>query len=333
VKEYPKTQEAIQAVGTAKLVYIDLGRVNEYAAWVKPLQFVDITDSELENASFESAQKQYLEGKKEAAIRGFQNYIKEFPNGVHAIEANFNLAQLYFGKGEKEKALPYYNYVANAGDSEYEEQSLTRVCEIYISTKDYTTALPYLERLEQQADISQNRTFAQSNLMKGFYSQRNYSKTIVYAEKVLVTPKIDKRIKSDAHIMIARSAIKTNDEGKAEKAYAKVLKIASGETAAEALYYDAYFKNKSSNYEASNVAVQKLAKDYSSYKEWGGKGLILMAKNFYILGDAFQATYILESVSTNFSEYPEIVAEAKQELAVVKTKEAKSNSSVNPSEN
>ncbi len=333
VKDYPKTQEAIQAVGTAKLVYIDLGRVNEYAEWVKPLEFVNVTDSELDNASYESAHKQQLEGNKDVAIKGFKNYVKEFPNGIHAIEANFNLAQLYFGKGEKEKALPYYNYVADAGDSEYAEQSLTRVCEVYIGKKEYITALPYLERLEQQADIPQNRTFAQSNLMKGYYNQNDYNKTIAYAEKVLATPKIDKRIKSDAHIMIARSAIKTNNEDKAEMAYAKVLKIASGETAAEALYYDAYFKHKASNYESSNTSVQKLAKDYSSYKEWGAKGLILMAKNFYALGDAFQATYILENVSTNFSQYPKIVAEAKQELAIIKTQEAKSNSSVNPSEN
>ena len=81
--------------------------------------------------------------------------------------------------------------------------------------------------------------------------------------------------------------------------------------AAEALYYDAYFKNQEQAYEASSTSVQKLAKDYSSYKEWGGKGLIIMAKNFYALGDAYQATYILESVTTNFSQFPEVVAEAR----------------------
>lgn len=133
--------------------------------------------------------------------------------------------------------------------------------------------------------------------------------------------------------MIARSAIKTGDEPRAKEAYAEVLKIANGGLAAEALYYDAYFKNKENDYEASNTSVQKLAKDYSSYKEWGGKGLILMAKNFYALGDAFQATYILESIIDNFAQFPEIVAAAKQESTLIKTKEAQSNSSVNPSGN
>jgi hypothetical protein len=133
--------------------------------------------------------------------------------------------------------------------------------------------------------------------------------------------------------MIARSAIETGDESRAEQAYREVMKIATGETAAEALYYDAYFKNKAGDHAASNTSVQKLAKDYSAYKEWGGKGLVLMAKNFYALGDAYQATYILESVIANFQQYPEIIADAKAELAIMKSKEAQSNSSVNPDGN
>jgi TolA-binding protein len=333
VRDYPKTQEAIQAVATAKLVYVDLGRVNEYAAWVENLDFVEVTDTELDNATFESADKQNLEGKTDAAIRGYENYIKRFPNGLHAVKANFNLAQLYFGKDQRDQALQYYQYVADRGASEYAEQALTRVCEIYIGRQDYSTALPYLERLEAQADIQQNRTFAQSNLMKGYYEQKNYDRTLQYAEKVLATPSIDNRIKADAKIMIARSAIATGNETKAESAYAEVLKIASGATAAEALYYDAYFKNKASDFENSNGSVQKLAKDYSSYKEWGGKGLIIMAKNYYALGDAYQATYILESVQTNFENYPDIVSEAQRELSIIKAKESKINSSVNPNGN
>ncbi|MFT6929475.1 MAG: TolA-binding protein [Sediminicola sp.] len=333
VRDFPKTQEAIQAVSTAKLIYVDLGRVNEYADWVKNLDFVEVTDADLDNATFESADKQYIEGRSDAAIKGYQSYIQQFPSGLNALKANFNLAQLYFAKGEKEKALTYYTFVANRGGSEYSEQALTRVCEIYVGNKNYTTAIPFLEQLENTADIQQNITFAQSNLMKGYYEQSNYDKTIDYAEKVLATSKIDDRIKSDAQIMIARSAIATNNEARAQKAYGEVLKIASGELAAEAFYYDAYFKNKAQNYVASNASVSKLAKDYSAYKEWGGKGLVIMAKNFYALGDAFQTTYILESVITNFGQYTEIVNEAKQELIKIKTKEAESNSSINPEKN
>jgi len=330
VRDYPNTQEAIQAVTTAKLIYVDLGRVGEYAEWVRGLDFVEVTDTELDNATFSSADQKYLEGNTDQAMRGYLNYLKEFPKGIHALKANFNLAQLYYANDDKEKALSNYKNVAERGASEYSEQALTRVCEIYVSKNDYNTAIPFLEKLEQSANIQQNITFAQSNLMKGYFEQKQYTKTIAYAEKVLATSKIDNRIKSDAQIMIARSAIQTNNEARAKTAYTEVLSIATGSLAAEALYYDAYFKHKEGNNEASNESVQKLAKDFSAYKEWGGKGLVLMAKNFDALGDAYQATYILDSVIVNFAQYPEIVAEAKQEAFRIKSKEAKSNSSVNP---
>ncbi|WP_086476302.1 tetratricopeptide repeat protein [Arenibacter amylolyticus] len=327
VRDFPNSQEALQAVTTAKLIYVDLGRVNEYAQWVDNLDFVEVTDAELDNATFESADKQQLEGKLDAAIKGYEGYLNQFPNGLNALRANFNLAQLYFGKGLKDKALAHFKKVAE-GKNEYAEQALTRVCEIYVGKNNYVAAIPYLEKLEATAQIQQNLTFARSNLMKGYFEQSNYNKTMEYAGKVLATSKIDDRIKSDAHIMIARSAIKTNNESRAKTAYAEVRKIARGGLAAEALYYDAYFKNKEGNYEASNAAAQNLAKDYPGYKEWSAKGLIVMAKNFYALEDAFQATYILESVIANFGDYPALVEEAKTELALIKAKEAESNSSI-----
>ncbi len=333
VAQYPKSQEAKQAVATAKLVYVDMGRVSEYAAWARNLDIVEVTDSELDDASFEAADRKYVEGKTEAAIRAFEEYLKEFPNGLHAVQANFTLAQLYFSKTDKQKALPYYIAVTDQGSNEYSEQALTRVCEILVSGQDYQKAIPFLVQLEETAEIDQNRTFAQSNLMKGYYEQKDYQNTLAYAEKVLREGTIDSRIRSDAQIMIARAAIATGNEQLAETAFAEVKNSATGEAGAEAWYYDAYFKNKQADFEASNIAVQKLVKDFSSYKEWGGKGLVLMAKNFYALEDAFQATYILESVIENFSEYPEIVAAAKGELSLIKSREAEINSSIDPNGN
>src|SRR5690606_13021743 len=135
-------------------------------------------------------------------------------------------------------------------------------------------------------------------------------------------------VKSDAQIMIARSAFKTGDENKAKTAYKNLESIAQGELAAEALYYDAYFKNKEQKYEESNKAVQKLKKDYYGYKYFGVKELVLMAKNFYALKDSFQATHILESVIKNFTEYPDVIEEAQTQLDLIKSEEAKRNSSI-----
>ncbi|GFZ78894.1 hypothetical protein GCM10011531_05690 [Aquaticitalea lipolytica] len=327
-KEYPSSEDAIQAVSTARLIYIDLGRVDEYAAWVKTLDYVNVTDADLDNTTYLAAEKQYLDNNTDNAIKQFNNYLSSFPNGIHALKSHFYIAQLYSKKALPENAQPHYEYVVNKPKSEFTEQSLVKLSETYLNASQWNKAIPLLKRLESEADYPQNITYAQSNLMNAYYQLSKYNEAEAYAEKVLASSKIDNKVKSDAQIIIARSAIKTNNETKAKSAYAEVEKIATGALAAEALFYNAYFKNKEGKYEASNTTIQKLAKDYSSYKYYSAKGLVVMAKNFYALKDAFQATYILESVINNFSEFDDVVTEAQAELKKIKTEEAKTNSSI-----
>lgn len=328
--DYPKTPEAVQAVSTAKLIYIDLGRVDDYANWVKTLDYVEVTDSELDNATYTAAEKQYLDGNTDRAIKQFNGYVNEFPNGLHLLQAHFYLGQLYYKKDLVANAAPHYTFIVEASQNEYTEEALSRLSQYYLEGKNWNQAIPLLKRLEVEANFPQNVVFAQSNLMKANYQLENYDEAVSYAEKVLASSKIDNKIKSDAYVIMARSAIKTGDEVKAKKAYANVEKVATGETAAEALFYNAYFKNKDAKYEASNIVIQKLAKDYSGYKYYSAKGLVVMAKNFYALDDAFQATYILESVIENFAEFEDVIDEAKEELSKIKTEEAKTNSSIQP---
>jgi TolA-binding protein len=326
--DFPKTPEALEAVATARLIYVDSGRVDEYANWVRTLDFVAVTDAELDNDTYEAAEKQFQQNNAKQAIAGFSGYVAKFPQGIHALQANYYLAQSYFSDGAESKSVPNYEFVIAQSRSEYTEQSLSRLAQIFLKNKDYDKAIPVLSRLENEADISQNKTFAQSNLMKCYYEKKDYPNSVIYAEKVLMNPKTDDNVKSDAQIIIARAAIQTGDEAKARTAYAKLITIAKGELAAEALYYDAYFKNKDEKFEASNVAVQKLAKNYSGYKYFGAKGLVLMAKNFYGLKDSYQATYILENVIQNFTDFPDVISEAQTELDAIKSEESKTNSSI-----
>lgn len=333
VQDYPGTEEANQAVKTARVVYVDLGRTDEYASWVSTLDFVEVSDSDIDNATYEAAENQFIENNTTAAKKGFKKYLNDFPNGLHALSAHFYLGQLQFRDEEKDQAIPHYKYVVEQSRSEFTEQALARLSQLYLENKNYQAAIPVLKRLEQEADFPQNITFAQSNLMKAYYQLENYENTVQYAEKVLQDTKIENNVKSDAQVFIARSAIKTGDEARAKTAYQEVKKIATGSLAAEAQYYDAYFKRKEDSFEASNEAAQILARDYSGYKKWGAKGLLLMGQNFYDLDDAYQATYILDALIENFQSYPDVVEEAKAELARIKSEQAETNSSVEAAQN
>ncbi|MGB1307691.1 MAG: tetratricopeptide repeat protein [Oceanihabitans sp.] len=326
--DFPGSPEANQAVATARLIYIDIGEVAAYANWVETLDYIEVTNVDLDNTTYQAAEKKYLDSKTKEAIQLFNSYLNQFPNGLHAIQSHFYLAQLYFKEDLKENAAPHYKTVTEALQNEFTEESLLRLAQINTEQKKWEEALPVLKRLENEASFPQNIIFAQSNLMKAFFELQNYKDAVVYAEKVYQHTNLDNKLKSDAQVIIARSSMQTGDELKAQKAYAQLELTAIGETAAEALYYNAYFKNKEAKYKASNVVTQQLAKDYSSYKYYSAKGLVLMAKNYYALNDAFQATYILESVIKNFTSFTDIVTQAETELNKIKAEQAKTNASI-----
>ena len=328
VTRFPNTSEALQAVKNIRQIYVDIGKVDEYASWVKTIDFVNVSDAELDNDMYESAEKQYLQNNYKKAIPSFKKYLLRFPKGLHAISANFYTAQSLFSEKEHAKTIPYYRFVIEQEQTEFTEEALAKLSLVYLENDNMSDAIPTLERLEKEANLPQNITFAQTNLMKGYYAEKKYTKAVSYADQVLKNSKLEDRIKSDAYIIIARSAIKTNNEQKARTAYKKVETIASGEIMAEALYYSAYFENNDGSYRVSNEIVQKIAADYAAYKYWAAKGLIVMAKNYNELNDAYQASYILESVIKNFEQFDDVVEEATTELNKVKTEQAKTNESI-----
>ena len=328
VTRFPNSAEAKQAVKDIRQIYVDLNRVDEYANWVKDVDFVNVTDADLDNDMYEAAERQYLMNNHEKSISGFKKYVQSFPRGLHAVQANFYLAQSLYAQNRFDESVRHYRFVIDEPQTEFSEEALSRLALVYLKSDQWNSAIPVLERLESEANSQHNITFAQSNLMKGYYEQANYSKAVSYAELVLQKSNVENRAKSDAQIIIARSAIQTGNLTKARSAYKEVERVASGELMAEALYYDAYFENQDGSYRVSNEIVQRIAADFAPYKYWAAKGLLIMADNHNELKDAFQATYILESVIKNFQQFSDVVQEAETALRTIKAEQAKTNESI-----
>lgn len=329
VQKFPNTPDAIQAVNNAKNIYLDEDKLDDYVAWVKKLDFINVSDDDLDNSTFVIAERKYFEGKNNyGTIFTLNKYLDKFPRGTHSLKANYYVADVLFKDKQFDAAIVNYKVVLKAGISAYSEDALAKLSQIYLEKQQFNDALPLLERLEQEAYATENVQFAQSNLMKGYYETKAYKEAISYAKKVLSINKDKNSLMEDAKTIIARSAIKTDDFVTAQEYYTVLEKDATGELKAETLYYNSFFKNQQQKFEASNKIIQELIANYSAYKYWGVKSYVIMGKNYYSLKDAYQATFILENVIKNFSQYKDIVKEAQIELTKIKETEAKTNNSI-----
>ena len=329
--QFPNSLDALEAVANARNIYIDNGNTDDYVAWVRTLKFVNVSNADLDNTAFTSAEKKYFESKKlKEIIKNLNNYVKSFPEGIHTLKANYYLGESLYKDKQFDKAIVAYKVVLKNEQNEFSEESLNKLSQIYLSKEDFTSALPLLGRLEQEAYTPENILYAQSNLMKGYYETDAFDLAIEYAKKVLLKDKLDSAVEYDAKTIIARASFKTDDLGTAEEFYTEVERNATGELKAEAIYYSAFFKNENKEFAESNTIIQKLIADYSAYKYWGVKSYVTMAKNYYGLKDVYQATYILENIITNFKQFEDVIEEAESELFKIKQNEAKTNTSVTP---
>lgn len=314
VQEYAGTAEAIQAVGIVEQVYKELDQVDVYAEWVKELEFVNITDADIDKTMFEAAENKYISNDLGGAISSCKKYLLNFPNGIHSLTVHFYLAQSFYNIGAKENAIPEYLEVLSVNNNEYTEVALNRLSQVYLENEDWDKASELLLRIEKEITNAQSVVYAQSNLMKYYYKQDNHTLVLSYTDKVLANKKSSKEAIADAYVFGARSAIVLKDYDKAKTFYKKLETIGKGEVKAEANYYKALWMHLDKEYKKSNEQVQLLASKFQVYKNWGLKGLLLMAQNFHALKDDFQADFILKNVIKNAAEFPEIIEQAEELL-------------------
>lgn len=314
VAQYPGTSVAVQAVQNAKLVYEEIDDIGTYSQWVKTLDFINITDAQLDKTMFEAVEKKYSVGDYTATITSAKKYLSTYANGLYVPVVNFYLGQAYDLTNQKELSIEPFTKVVAVNATEYQEEVLNKLAGIYIQKQEWELAKPLLLSLEQGNYSMVSYVFAQNSLMKYYDVKKQYEESLLYAEKVLTNKESSDLLKLDAYLYGARAAFQLQKYDLSKKYYAVLEQQGKLAVKAEAQYYKANFLFINKNYAQSNIEAQKLPSQYQQYRFWGIKALMLMAQNYYELKDAYQANFILNSIVEKATDLPDLIAEAKKLL-------------------
>jgi len=325
IRRYPQTPEAVEAAEYLKNIYIDENDPDGFLTFINGIPGFNVETAELEQELYRAAETKYFEQNYPAARAAFAAYLKRFPEGVYRKDALYYLAKIHQKLGEPAQAYAYYARLAELPPHEHTAEALRFLALESLKQGKEDEARRWLERLRESAQTDDDRLLASSNLMHLYAREGDLARAAAYAREVLENPKHDKVMEIEAKKILAREAVSREDWDTAYRLYDELARKASGETAAEALYYKALILHRRGEYDASNKVVAELSKKYPSYKKWGGKALIVMARNMYAKGDVFNATYILENVIKKFDKYPEVTAEARELLEQIRREQSDEN--------
>ncbi len=320
VDDYGVDAESQEAIATLKNIYLDLGRVDEYSAWLNGLENYEVSPGEIDSLTYQSAENLVAEGNCDEGIPAFEKYLREFPNGLFALHANYYLGDCAYRKNDYEKALPAFEFIALSPAGQFTEPALLGAASIRFKRGEFQEALGHFQKLEQAAEFPLNRYQSVIGQMRSHYELGNYEMAFQSIEKVLKDENLTDQIESEARLLRARMHFTERDFSTATSDYEWLAAIKETESGAEAQFRLAQIAYANDDYDRSERLVFDLVKEFSAYPYWKVKGFILLADVYAAKEDFFQAKSTLESVIQNVTDSA-LVKEAKAKLEMINAEE------------
>lgn len=313
VAKYPTMDGAQEALAGIESIYVEEGKVGEYEAYVKTLNFVDPSTLELDSKYYQAAEQLYNDGKCDQAVGAFQDYLTKYPNGGYALSARYYTSDCLYRAQKYAEALPGFEAVIQQNATQYLENALWAASDILYRDKRWEGALDDFKLLEEKASLPQNKLAGMVGQMRCLRELGRNDEAAQAAERVAKNPEADPDLKAEAGLAVAQAALDHND---LEGAYTKFKSVAANRTAvgAEAKFNMAYVRYLQQKYRDAEKEVFDLVQKFPSYEHWKGKGLVLLGDTYVQLDDRFQARTTFQSVIDHCNETA-LVDEAKARLA------------------
>ncbi len=314
-EQYKNTAYAQKIVQAAKPVFTKNGDVSGYQSFARNIG-VNVDASEIDEINLSTGKQYFSKKDYKNAISYYEKYLTQNPTGDGLYQAKYELGESYYQTNNPTKALLVLQEIANI-QNDYQDDAATRVVQIYISQGNSAEAKKYLENIKNSANINV-KNYANIELMKMYAEEKNFSEAEKLANAVISNNKNSAAVIETAKVIKAISLMNSGKDKEAQSAYTSLEKSSNTEVAAEALYAKAFYQNKGKAYKSSNETIFRLANNYASEDYWGAKALVLMAKNYIGLKDNYQASYTCDQIIANYTDFPEIVAEAKEVKKTIK---------------
>jgi tetratricopeptide (TPR) repeat protein len=300
VNKYPASLEAKEALNTLQNIYMDQGKVEDYFAYAKTLDFVQVSVSEEDSLTFTTAENYYLNNDCGRAVPAFEKYLQQFHDGGFVLSATHYLSVCAEKRDDSEAAFGYYEKILSFPENQYTVSALLKVARMNYDKEDYKESYQNYRQLGELAESKGMILEAADGMMRCAFLMRDYKDAGQRAADLLMTENVTEDQIVYAHYVLAKSALELRHQAEAEKEFRIVDNLSSTELGAEAKYevaLNVYRQNKLD--EAENI-IYEMPAQYPGYDYWIAKSFILLADIYVARDNVFQAEQTLNSVIENY---------------------------------
>ncbi len=316
IAEYPNSPEVDEALESARAIFVEEGRTNEYVDFARASGRT-VSASQQDSLAYTAAESRYANGDQNGAITAFSNYLQQFPQGAFSIDALYLRSDLYNKRKDVKNALAGFEQVADRAPNKYAAQATAQAARInYFELKDYVKSEKYFGLQKSTASDRESRLDAMRGLLRSQYQLKKWEEGAGNANDLLA----ERSISTDDKVLAAMMLGKFN-QSKAEftpaiQQFRSVVSMSKAAYAAEARYEIASSYMMLDDLKNAEKAAFETINKSGSYDYWITKAYILLGDVFFRQKDYFNAKATLQSIVDN-SKITELKNEAEIKLAKV----------------
>jgi tetratricopeptide (TPR) repeat protein len=316
IQKFPNSTEAEDAMDNIKTIYVEMGKPDEYVAFMKQ-NGKEVSYTEEDSITYTAANLQLSNGNKEAGLTGLNAYLTRFPEGRFNVQANYQTAELYNAKKDFANAVTRYNTVGVKAPNKYAEKSMLMAARIYFfEQKDFAKAEASFIQLKQYASNQENKLEAMRGLLRCQYNQKKWADATTNAQELLKEKTASTDDKVLCNMVLAKNAQLAGDCAGAITAYKNIITLNKAGFAAEARYEIANCLFTQNKLPETEKAAFEVINKSGSYDFWVTKAYILLGDVYFKQKDYFNAKATWQSVFDNATN-AELKAESKTKLDAV----------------
>ena len=320
LNRYGESEEADEAIDNVRSIFIEQGKPEAFVAFMNAAGR-GLDKNTADSLSFVAAEMQMSEGKKDKALTGFEEYLKNYPEGRYKLQASWFAAEIHREKKDMVRAMVYYESLIKLAPNKYAEGAMVQAARYYyFEKKEYAKASGFYSQLKETASSQENKLEAMRGIVRCQYYSGAYSDASSTATELLAQSGIGTDDKVFANLVLGKQTAEKSNCTDAIKYYEQVANLNKAEYGAEARYGIAACYYKDGKWEDAENAAFDVVKKSGSYALWVTRSYILLGDIYWKQKDYFNAKATFKSVAEN-ATIADLKKEASEKLAKVEKEE------------
>lgn len=295
---YPASEQAAEAIESAKTIFIEKGRIDEYQTFLSSGGRT-INSLQKDSLLFQFVQSRFIDPETEAAYTAVNEYKNQFPNGLFIADVLNFQAELFQRDKKWSEAVKCFDSITAKGPSKFQEKAYRMAAKIYFfELKDNFNAIRNFNQLLLLSISDDIKLECFRGLIRAHYLLKDWKEGKIVAEKILIL-NVGEDDKAYANIILGymeqslKSFVSSNDF------FEKVISGNISQINAEAGFQIATNTFLIGNLAEAETAAMEVIEKSGSNDFWVTRSYILLSDIFLMQKDYFNAKATLQSIIEN----------------------------------